>query len=105
MTFHTTALLIKKLERRYACPALGLFYVRSDENIVPIAIQLQQVPGKDNPVWTPNDNELDWIYAKMWLRNADAQWHQVRISNSSRVLPTSRVVYQPINRRNLWAIA
>lgn len=69
--------LDKKLERRYACPALGLFYVRSDANIVPIAIQLQQVPGKDNPVWTPNDTELDWIYAKMWLRNADAQWHQM----------------------------
>ena len=70
----------KKLERRYACPALGLFYVRSDGNILPIAIQLQQEPNKDNPVWTPNDNELDWIYAKMWLRNTDAQWHQVRIS-------------------------
>ena len=26
-------------------------------------------------------------------------------SNSSRVLPTSRVVYQPINHRNLWSIA
>ena len=26
-------------------------------------------------------------------------------TNSSRVLPTSRVVYQPINHRNLWSIA
>ena len=25
--------------------------------------------------------------------------------NSSRVLPTSRVVYQPTNHRNLWSIA
>ena len=26
-------------------------------------------------------------------------------TNSSRVLPTSRVVYQPVNHRNLWSIA
>ena len=26
-------------------------------------------------------------------------------TNSSRVLPTSRVVYQPITHRNLWSIA
>ena len=25
-------------------------------------------------------------------------------TNSSRVLPTSRVVYQPVNHRNLWSI-
>ena len=25
--------------------------------------------------------------------------------NSSRVLPTSRMVYQPINHRNLWSVA
>ena len=26
-------------------------------------------------------------------------------TNSSRVLSTSRVVYQPINQRNMWSIA
>ena len=70
--------LDSSLERRYTCPALGLFYVRSNGDVVPIAIQLHQVPGDDNPIWTPNDSEYEWIYAKMWLRNADAQWHQVR---------------------------
>jgi len=69
--------LDSSLERRYTCPALGLFYVRSDGDVVPIAIQLHQVPGDDNPIWTPNDSEYEWIYAKMWLRNADAQWHQM----------------------------
>ena len=70
----------ESLERRYTCPAMGLFYVRGNGDIVPIAIQFHQVPSETNPIWTPNDTELDWIYAKMWLRNADTQWHQVSIS-------------------------
>lgn len=68
----------EKLETRYMCAALGLFYVRSTRDIVPIAIQFHQAPHVTNPIWTPNDSELDWTYAKMWLRNADVQWHQVR---------------------------
>jgi len=67
----------EELERRYMCPALGLFYVRGSGDIVPIAIQFHQEPSETNPIWTPNDSELDWIYAKMWLRNADTQWHQM----------------------------
>ena len=65
------------LENRYTCAALGLFYVKGSGDIVPIAIQFHQVPSETNPIWTPNDSELDWIYAKMWLRNADTQYHQV----------------------------
>ena len=67
----------KTVERRYTCAGLGLFYVQGSGHIVPIAIQFHQVPSDTNPIWTPNDSELDWIYAKMWLRNADTQWHQV----------------------------
>ncbi|KAM7441264.1 arachidonate 5-lipoxygenase [Porites harrisoni] len=67
----------ESLERRYTCPAMGLFYVRGNRDIVPIAIQFHQVPSETNPIWTPNDTEMDWIYAKMWLRNADTQWHQM----------------------------
>ena len=67
----------ENLENRYTCSALGLFYVKGNGDIVPIAIQFHQVPSETNPIWTPNDSELDWIYAKMWLRNADTQYHQV----------------------------
>ena len=67
----------ENLKRRYTCPALGLFYVRRNGDTVPIAIQFFQEPSETNPIWTPNDSEMDWIYAKMWLRNADTQWHQV----------------------------
>ena len=67
------------LERRYACPAMGLFYVKGTGEIVPVAIQFFQEPSEANPIWTPNDSEMDWIFAKMWLRNADTQWHQVSL--------------------------
>ena len=70
----------EKLERRYTCPAMGLFYVKRSGDIVPIAIQFYQEPSEINPIWTPNDSAIDWIYAKMWLRNADTQWHQVCFS-------------------------
>ena len=52
-----------------------LLYIRTnlkkEEQLVPIAIQLGQTPGKDCPIWTPNDKPLDWLLAKMWFKNAD----------------------------------
>jgi len=69
----------KDLERRYMCASLGLFYVKSNGDLVPIAIQFHQDPHHDNPIWTPNDSEVDWICAKLWLRNSDTQFHQVKI--------------------------
>ena len=64
---------------RYLAASMGLFFVRNDGNLVPIAIQLHQIPGKGNPIYTPNDNKYDWINAKLWLRNADTQYHQVSL--------------------------
>ena len=70
----------KDLERRYMCASLGLFYVRGNGDLMPIAIQFHQDPHHDNPIWTPNDSEVDWICAKLWLRNSDTQFHQVKIN-------------------------
>ena len=66
------------VQRRYTSASMGLFYVKNNGDLVPIAIQLHQQPSDTNPIWTPKDSKYDWIYAKMWLRNADTQWHQVR---------------------------
>ena len=66
------------VERRYTSASMGLFYVRNNGDLVPIAIQLLQEPSDTNPIWTPKNSKYDWIYAKLWLRNADTQWHQVR---------------------------
>ena len=71
------------------CASLGLFYVKDNGDLVPIAIQLHQNPHRDNPIWTPNDAEMDWICAKLWLRNSDTQIHQVLHNRPMvRVCPT-----------------
>ena len=68
-----------EVERRYTSASMGLFYARNDGELVPIAIQMHQEPSDTNPIWTPKDAEYDWLYAKMCLRNADSQYHQVRV--------------------------
>ncbi|XP_078602947.1 allene oxide synthase-lipoxygenase protein-like isoform X2 [Branchiostoma floridae x Branchiostoma japonicum] len=75
---------------------MALFYVNGKKEFVPIAIQLypqvgrlmpsgrimfDDKPGPENPIWTPMDSDFDWILAKMYLRSADAQIHQL-VSNS-----------------------
>jgi len=36
-----------------------------------VAIQLGQKPGPMFPIWTPNDERLDWLLAKFWYRHAE----------------------------------
>ena len=55
-----------------------LLYLRTDNQLVPIAIQLIQEPREDTVVWTPKDEPLDWLLAKMWFRNADLQVHHIK---------------------------
>ena len=55
-----------------------LLYNGSDDKLRPIAIQLGQEPGPKFPIWTPKDEENDWLLAKIWFRNADYQIHQMR---------------------------
>ena len=58
-------------------PAMALFYVNHEDQLVPIAIQLGQTPGPECPIWTKNDSKEDWFLAKIWLRNADSQVAQI----------------------------
>ena len=57
--------------------AMGLFYQTPDDSLVVLAIQLGQNPGPDCPIWTANDMKEDWLLAKFWFKNADAQVGQV----------------------------
>ncbi|XP_052443652.1 polyunsaturated fatty acid lipoxygenase ALOX8 [Carassius gibelio] len=59
-----------------AAPLCLLHYTRQGE-LKPIAIQLQQAPGPQNPVFLPSDSAPDWLLAKMWVRNSDFQVHQL----------------------------
>ncbi|XP_066267927.1 allene oxide synthase-lipoxygenase protein-like [Branchiostoma lanceolatum] len=59
----------------YHAAPIALFHVNSKGHFVPVAIQLYQGPGPDNPIWTPDDGEYEWMLAKLFLRNSDAQIH------------------------------
>ncbi|XP_056604712.1 polyunsaturated fatty acid 5-lipoxygenase-like [Triplophysa dalaica] len=54
-----------------------LLYNNKMDQIVPIAIQLSQKPGKRSPIFLPNDNEHDWRLAKMWVKSSDFNVHQL----------------------------
>lgn len=58
------------------CAPMALFFLRNDGSLVPIAIQLNQTPAEDNPVFLPSDPPFTWILAKMWFNNADVCVHQ-----------------------------
>ncbi|XP_063398550.1 polyunsaturated fatty acid 5-lipoxygenase-like [Mytilus trossulus] len=57
------------------CP-FGLFYFNNANHLMPIAIQLFQQKGTDNPVFLPSDPEYTWMMAKMWYNLAEAHYHQ-----------------------------
>ncbi|KAM3869033.1 polyunsaturated fatty acid lipoxygenase ALOX15B [Diretmus argenteus] len=56
---------------------LCLLHLNQQGELMPIAIQLQQTPGPQNPVFLPSDPVCDWLLAKMWVHSADFQYHQV----------------------------
>ncbi|KAM9327816.1 polyunsaturated fatty acid lipoxygenase ALOX15B-like [Pholidichthys leucotaenia] len=48
-----------------------LLHRTSNDELLPIAIQLRQKPGPYNPVFYPSDSEYDWLLAKIFVRSAD----------------------------------
>ncbi|XP_052793619.1 allene oxide synthase-lipoxygenase protein-like isoform X2 [Mya arenaria] len=60
----------------YTCVPIALFFVNEKQHLVPIAIQLHQEKGPDNPIFLPDDSPNVWLKAKMWFNNADANVHQ-----------------------------
>ena len=66
------------------CPApLCLLYVNAVGQVKPIAIQLGQKPGDDNPVFLPTDHWIDWIAAKTYYMSSHCQ---VNVYSSGMVL-------------------
>uniref|UniRef100_A0A8C1VVM6 Arachidonate 5-lipoxygenase n=1 Tax=Cyprinus carpio TaxID=7962 RepID=A0A8C1VVM6_CYPCA len=66
----------------YLTAPICLLYNNRLNQIVPIAIKLtQQIqkPEENNPIpiFLPSDNEYDWMLAKMWVKSADFNVHQL----------------------------
>lgn len=63
-------------DNRVLCSPLALFYLNKQKQLMPIAIQLFQEKGPNNPVFLPSDKPYTWLLAKMYYNNADASYHQ-----------------------------
>lgn len=58
------------------CAPIALFTLDLMDRLIPIAIQLKQEKGPDNPVFLPTDERHVWLLAKMWYNNAESAYHQ-----------------------------
>ncbi|XP_057631923.1 polyunsaturated fatty acid lipoxygenase ALOX15B isoform X3 [Chionomys nivalis] len=62
---------------QFSAAPMTLLYQRSGSGpLLPLAIQLKQTPGPDNPIFLPSDDKWDWLLAKTWVRNAEFSVHE-----------------------------
>ncbi|KAL7888998.1 hypothetical protein AOLI_G00039720 [Acnodon oligacanthus] len=66
---------ISKKKQYLAAPLCLLF--STPGKLMPIAIQLNQQPGPENPIFLPSDSETDWMLAKIFVRNAEFNEHEL----------------------------
>ncbi|XP_030635846.1 arachidonate 12-lipoxygenase, 12S-type [Chanos chanos] len=64
-------------QQQYIAAPLCLLYEHPDEGLIPIAIQLEQNPGRDSLMFLPSDPPLAWLLAKMWVRHSEFQVFQL----------------------------
>ncbi|XP_020504079.2 arachidonate 12-lipoxygenase, 12R-type-like [Labrus bergylta] len=64
-------------KKQYLMAPLVLLHKTPDDKLMPIAIQLKQTSGEDNPIFFPTDSEYDWLMAKIFVRSADFSEHQL----------------------------
>ncbi|XP_076004151.1 polyunsaturated fatty acid lipoxygenase ALOX15B-like [Genypterus blacodes] len=66
-------------KKQYLMAPLVLLHKTADDKLLPIAIQLKQEPAEDNPIFFPTDSEYDWLMAKIFVRSADFNEHQLTV--------------------------
>uniref|UniRef100_A0A8C5N037 Uncharacterized protein n=1 Tax=Leptobrachium leishanense TaxID=445787 RepID=A0A8C5N037_9ANUR len=64
-------------KKQYLAAPLCLLWKSLQDYLIPIAIQLGQQPGPENPIFLASDAEWDWTLAKIWVRNAEVQVHEL----------------------------
>ena len=60
-------------EGHHCAAPMCLLYVNGSNQLVPIAIQLNQQPGQANPIFLSTDNWIDWLLAKIYYQSAQTQ--------------------------------
>ncbi|XP_075054545.1 polyunsaturated fatty acid lipoxygenase ALOX15B-like [Mixophyes fleayi] len=63
-------------KQQYIVAPMCLLWKNLQDTLVPIAIQLDQTPGEQTPIFLPSDSEWDWTLAKIWVRNSEFLVHQ-----------------------------
>ncbi|KAM3623392.1 uncharacterized protein V6R79_010613 [Siganus canaliculatus] len=64
-------------KKQFMAAPLVLLQKTPDDQLMPIAIQLKQHAGYYNPIFVPSDPEYDWLLAKVYVRSADFNVHQL----------------------------
>ncbi|RVE68846.1 hypothetical protein OJAV_G00095820 [Oryzias javanicus] len=63
--------------KQFLTAPLVLLHKNEYNQMMPIAIQLKQKPGKYNPIFFPTDSEYDWLLAKTYVRSAEFNLHEL----------------------------
>ncbi|XP_073321845.1 arachidonate 12-lipoxygenase, 12R-type-like [Pagrus major] len=66
-------------KKQYLMAPLVLLHKTPQDQLMPIAIQLKQTPADKNPIFFPTDSECDWLMAKIFVRSADFNLHQLNV--------------------------
>ncbi|MDY6784867.1 MAG: lipoxygenase family protein [Cyanobacteriota bacterium] len=95
---------------RYPQAPFCLLYLNKNEELVPVAIQLDQNPSSENPIYTPSSPAQEWLTAKSLVASADAAYQgivshlvfthlviEVFAIATHRHLPKDRVLWQLLN--------
>ncbi|KAL7983022.1 hypothetical protein Chor_013628 [Crotalus horridus] len=64
-------------KHQYLAAPICLLYLNSEEQMMPMAIQLSQTHSLESPIFLPTDRKWDWTLAKIWVRMANFHVHEV----------------------------